>query len=162
MQLPDVSRLTHEEKDAWTVVGRDPRRDRQCQTGAVRALPSQHRRSPHRPRSPGCRANGADLAAAARVLDRVDILRQVLNRHASLPRRCEDTSSNVSTSSARKTSCVAPGMQPSPKPPDHCRYGDVDVPWSPLTSIVARVNRSQAHDGPVRACREKRTIHLVY
>ena len=37
-----------------------------------------------------------DLAAAAGIFDRVEILRQVLNRHALLPRRCEETSSNVS------------------------------------------------------------------
>ncbi len=37
-----------------------------------------------------------DLAAAARVLERVEILRQVLDRHVLLPRRCEETSSNVS------------------------------------------------------------------
>ena len=54
-----------------------------------------------------------NLAAAARVLDRVGILRQALDRHASLPRRCQDTSSNVSTKSARKMSCVGPAPKAS-------------------------------------------------
>jgi len=53
-----------------------------------------------------------DLAGTARVLDRAEILPQVLDRHASFPRHCEGASSYVSTEQARKFSCVAPGPSP--------------------------------------------------
>jgi len=52
--------------------------------------------------------NVLDLARAARILSRAEVTHQVLDRHAPLPRRCEGTSSNVSTARARGTSCVAP------------------------------------------------------
>ena len=46
-----------------------------------------------------------DLAATARIFDRTEVTRQVLDRHAPLPRHRKGTSSNVSIAQARGISC---------------------------------------------------------
>ena len=67
----------------------------------------------------------SNLAGAARILDRAEILRQVLDRPAFFPRHCESASSYVRARQAREVSCVAPGRN---QPLYDTYFSNIDTP----------------------------------